>query len=159
MTADPFPDGEAPEGVRRLFTEWAMAMAAGDPDAVLDHVAFPHAVSSAGHTSFFEDEESARDAYGRAIADWRAHGVVNAVATVRGFQPLPDEAGRANVMWRLTGQDGSERLAFDANYTLIADEDAWRVIGVDLTREADARSTYGWNARAPGREAAGTTGN
>lgn len=131
------------EPVADFFERYATAWNTFEAAPVLECFGFPHLVATADSTHFFEDEVEARGHVEAQLARYREAGVVQVEQLALSTKPLPDDAARATVAWRLADARGVEVVQFTTLYTLAAEAGEWLIVAIDSQGELDA-----WAARA-----------
>lgn len=131
------------EPVADFFERYATAWNTLEASPVLACLGFPHLVATAESTHFFEDENEARGHIETLLERYREAGVTGIEQLALSTKPLPDDAARVTVAWRLTDARGAEVLQFTTLYTLAAEAGEWLIVAIDAQAELDA-----WEARA-----------
>jgi hypothetical protein len=130
--------------VTAFFDDYAAALDAFDVEALLDCLAFPHLIATRDGSHFFEDDAEALVNLERLIDEYRRHGVFRVVRLALTIEPLPDDAARATVEWRLEDAQGNQILHFPTIYTLAQQDGDWAIVAIDAQAENDAWAGAGW---------------
>lgn len=131
------------EPVADFFERYAAAWNTFDPEPVLACLGFPHLVANADSTHFFEEEDEARGHIAALLTRYREAEVTAIEQLALSTKPLPDDAARATVAWRLIDARGAEVVQFTTLYTLAGEAGEWLIVAIDAQAELDA-----WEARA-----------
>ena len=131
------------EPLADFFERYTTAWNTFHAEPVLACLGFPHLVATAESTHFFEDEDEARAHIETLLARYRDAGVAAIEQLALSTKPLPDDAARATIAWRLTDERGGEVIQFTTLYTLAAEAGEWLIVAIDAQAEVDA-----WEARA-----------
>ncbi|MHB9880613.1 hypothetical protein ACSMXM_13280 [Pacificimonas sp. ICDLI1SI03] len=128
-----------------FFDNYAAAINANDEDVILSFLATPHGIRRGQETIFLETTEEVRENMDAILWKYEENGVEIVTPTLLEARELPGEqAAAARVGWRLTGENGEERLRFETLYTLAAEDNVWAIVAVDATEEVAAWATAGW---------------
>lgn len=132
--------------VRKFLAGYGEAWDAFDADAIGAHYALPQIIVQGGRTTFLESEDEIASGLTSLIELYRERGVEHAALEIETIEPLPDNAARAMVRWRLTDAAGAELLSYPATYTIVEDDDGvLAIVAFDADGQADAHRAAGWD--------------
>ena len=121
--------------IAEFAAAYADAWTTGDVDGIADVIGLPQMLVRSDGSAFIEDDPGLVAWIEERLADWEARGVEGVVITVASVQPLPDDAARATLDWRLVDAAGKTLLAFRAVDTLVSDDGEWSLVVTDLAGE------------------------
>jgi hypothetical protein len=133
---------------RAFFEAYAAAWQARDLEALMSFLTVPQLIVTPEASHFLETEDEVRANVAALLAKYDEQGVA-AVEIVRlDAEPLPDDALRVTVRWRLDDSAARPLIEYATIYTLAPDEsepDAVpRIVAIDARGEMAAWAAAGW---------------
>ena len=131
-----------------FFDAYAAAWNARALQRLMKFFAVPQLVATQGANHFLESEEEVRAYLSMQLARHDEQGAASITAVRLDVEPLPDDAARVTVRWRLDDRAARPLLEYDLAYTLAPDEtevDAVpRIVAVDARGADAAWQAAGW---------------
>lgn len=113
----------------------ADAWNSGDVDAIADVMGLPQMLARSDGSTFIEEDAELVAWIDARLAEWEGHGVAGVTAVVAKVEPLPDDAARVTINWRLVDDAGNPLMSFTAIDTLVSDDGDWSFVVTDLAGE------------------------